>query len=67
MSSVLPVDISPQQIIAAVKSMDEDARQAFIEDLLAQTSPDYLESIRQARLDYREGRIYSHGDVFAGS
>jgi len=65
MSPLLRVDISPQQIIAAVKSMDEETQQEFLEDLLAQTSPEYLESIRQARNDYREGRIYSHEDVFA--
>jgi len=55
----------PQQIIAVVKAMDEETREEFLEDLLAQTSPEYPESIRQARDDYREGRVYSHEDVFA--
>nr|VFK10526.1 MAG: hypothetical protein BECKLPF1236A_GA0070988_1003915 [Candidatus Kentron sp. LPFa]VFK26856.1 MAG: hypothetical protein BECKLPF1236C_GA0070990_1003915 [Candidatus Kentron sp. LPFa] len=45
--------------------MDEEAQQLFLEDLLAQTSPGYLESIRRARDDYREGRVYSHEDVFS--
>nr|VFJ77813.1 MAG: hypothetical protein BECKFW1821C_GA0114237_11408 [Candidatus Kentron sp. FW] len=65
MHSALPVDIPPDRIIAAVKAMDREAQQEFIEDLLAATSPEYLESIREARNDYRESRIYSHEDVFA--
>nr|VFJ50450.1 MAG: hypothetical protein BECKDK2373C_GA0170839_10293 [Candidatus Kentron sp. DK]VFJ65154.1 MAG: hypothetical protein BECKDK2373B_GA0170837_11464 [Candidatus Kentron sp. DK] len=65
MPSVPHVHISPRQIIAAVKAMDEETQQEFLEDLLAQTSPGYLESIRQARSDYREGRVYSHEDAFA--
>nr|VFK38295.1 MAG: hypothetical protein BECKSD772F_GA0070984_102323 [Candidatus Kentron sp. SD]VFK44221.1 MAG: hypothetical protein BECKSD772E_GA0070983_10356 [Candidatus Kentron sp. SD]VFK78926.1 MAG: hypothetical protein BECKSD772D_GA0070982_102934 [Candidatus Kentron sp. SD] len=60
-----PMNISSAQIIAAVQAMDERTRQEFLEDLLAATSPDYLDSIRQARNDYREGRIYSHEDIFA--
>nr|VFJ57543.1 MAG: hypothetical protein BECKFW1821A_GA0114235_107214 [Candidatus Kentron sp. FW] len=65
MHSALPVDIPPDKIIAAVKAMDREAQQEFIEDLLAATSPEYLESIREARDDYREGRVHSHEDVFA--
>nr|VFK26956.1 MAG: hypothetical protein BECKMB1821G_GA0114241_102428 [Candidatus Kentron sp. MB]VFK31214.1 MAG: hypothetical protein BECKMB1821I_GA0114274_102127 [Candidatus Kentron sp. MB]VFK75394.1 MAG: hypothetical protein BECKMB1821H_GA0114242_102128 [Candidatus Kentron sp. MB] len=65
MHSALQVDVSPDRIIAAVKAMDGEARQEFIEDLLAATSPEYLESIRQARNDYREGHVYSHEDVFS--
>nr|VFJ62849.1 MAG: hypothetical protein BECKFW1821B_GA0114236_107714 [Candidatus Kentron sp. FW] len=65
MHSALPVDIPPDRIIAAVKAMDREAQQEFIEDLLAATSPEYLESIREARDDYREGRVHSHEDVFA--
>lgn len=52
------MSISQGQIIAAVKAMDEEIQQAFLENLLAATSPDYPESIRQVRNDYREGRIY---------
>jgi len=39
-------------------------RESFIEDLLAATSPDYLESIQEARRDYKDGRIYTHDEVF---
>lgn len=56
--------ISPEQIILAVKNMEKEQQEAFIEDLLAAVSPEYLESIREAREDYKEGRVYSHEDVF---
>ncbi len=44
--------------IGAIVNLD------FLEDLLALTSSQYLESIRQAREDYRKGRSYSHADLF---
>jgi len=56
--------ISPEQIILAIKNMEKELQEAFIEDLLAAVSPEYLESIREAREDYKEGRVYSHEDVF---
>jgi len=34
------------------------------EDLLAAMSPEYLASIREAREDYRRGRVLSHENVF---
>ena len=60
----LTLPIASQQIIIAVKQMKKSDRQAFLEDLLAATSPEYLASIREAREDYRRGRILSHEDVF---
>jgi prevent-host-death family protein len=36
----------------------------FFEDLLAATSPEYLESVKEARSDYKKGRTLSHEDVF---
>ncbi|PKN00041.1 MAG: hypothetical protein CVU78_03135 [Elusimicrobia bacterium HGW-Elusimicrobia-2] len=36
----------------------------FFEDLLAMASKDYLKSIKEARGDYKNGRVYTHGDVF---
>ncbi|OQX18808.1 MAG: hypothetical protein BWK80_37690 [Desulfobacteraceae bacterium IS3] len=56
--------ISPEQIIMAIKNMEKELQEAFIEDLLAAVSPEYLESIGEAREDYKEGRVYSHEDVF---
>ena len=56
--------ISTEQFITAVRNMRKERQESFIEDLLAAVSPEYLESIRQARKDYKEGRVYSHEEVF---
>lgn len=60
----LALPISSYQIIIAVKKMKKNDRLAFLEDLLAATSPDYLAGIREAREDYRRGRVFSHEEVF---
>ena len=60
----ITVSISPEQIIAAVKQMKKEQREAFIEDLLAAVSPAYIDSVREAREDYAAGRVYSHEEVF---
>jgi len=60
----LALPISSYQIIIAVKKMKKNDRLAFLEDLLAATSPEYLASIREAREDYRRGRVLSHEDAF---
>ena len=44
--------------LAALVNLD------FLEDLLALTRKDYLKSIRQARTDYKAGRVSSHQEVF---
>lgn len=36
----------------------------FFEDLLAAASPEYVESIREARADYKAGKVFEHEDVF---
>jgi len=45
----LKVPISTDEIIEAVKKMKKADREAFIEDLLAIASPEYLQSVKQAR------------------
>jgi len=64
MNTVMQINLTQEQIINAIKALDEIEQQDFIEDLLAAISPDYLASIREAREDYREGRVYSHEEVF---
>lgn len=64
MSTALKMEVTPDMIIRAVKRMKKGPRQRFVEELLAATSPDYLQSIREARRDYRAGRVKSHHDVF---
>ena len=41
-------------------------REAFWEDLLAATSPEYLKSICEARADEQAGRVKTHAEVFGG-
>jgi len=60
----ISLTISPTQIISAVKSLSKEQQESFIEDLLAAISPEYLESIREARADYEAGRVQSHTEVF---
>ena len=55
----LKVPISTDDIIGAVKKMKKKDREAFIEDLLALTSPDYLNSVKEARADYKAKRVKS--------
>jgi len=55
----LKVPISADEIIEAVKRMKKKDREAFIEDLLAITSPDYLQSIGEAREEYKAGKTKS--------
>ena len=60
----LKVPISTDEIIEAVKQMKKREREAFIEELLAITSPDYLQSVKEARADYKAGKTKSHKDIF---
>lgn len=64
MAGVVSMRVGAEEIIAAVRRMKRREREAFLEDLLAATSPEYLESIREARRQYKEGRVRSHAEVF---
>jgi hypothetical protein len=61
---VLEVGLSQEQIICAVRRMKTRERQEFIEDLLAATSPEYLNSIRDARADRKAGRVKTITEIF---
>jgi hypothetical protein len=58
------VPVSSDDIIEAVRRMRKHEREAFVEDLLAMTSPDYLQSIKEARAEYKAGRTKSHKQLF---
>jgi len=60
----LKVPISANEIVEAVKKMKKKERESFIEDLLASTSPEYLQSIREARAEYKAGKTKTHKEVF---
>ncbi|MBI2919415.1 MAG: hypothetical protein HYY01_15690 [Chloroflexi bacterium] len=62
----LRLGIPVEELVAALKEMDDEDREWFLENLLAATSPDYLKSIREAREDYQQGRTVTAEDVFQG-
>jgi len=64
MLTAIKVSLSRQEIIGAVKAMKKKDRDAFLEELIATTSPEYLESIKEARADYKVDRIKTHDEVF---
>lgn len=64
MATELKMEVSPEMIIRAVKDMKKSARHAFLKDLIAATSPEYLQSIRDARRDFKAGHVKSHTEVF---
>ena len=64
MVHAIKVQVKPQELIDAVKKMKKRERDAFLEDLLASTSPEYLKSIKEARSNYVEGRVKTHEEVF---
>ena len=64
MLNAVKVNLSRQEIIGAIKAMNKKDREAFLEELLAATSPEYLESIKEARADYKAGKVKTHDEVF---
>ena len=60
----IKVGLSVNDLISAVNQLSVEDREFFIENLLAATSPEYLQSIDEARMDYREGRTLSHSELF---
>jgi len=64
MLNAIKINLSRQEIIGAVKAMKRRERDAFLEDLLAATSPEYLEGIKEARSDHKAGRLKTHKEVF---
>jgi len=60
----IKMEIAPDILIQAVMNMKKKERESFLEDLLASTSPDYLESIKESREDYKAGRVKSHDEIF---
>ena len=58
------MEVTAKEIIKAVKRMKKVERQAFLEDLLASTSPEYVASIKEAREQYKSRRVKTHKEVF---
>ncbi|MCC7213101.1 MAG: hypothetical protein IT451_14820 [Candidatus Brocadia sp.] len=64
MLSTVKINLTPAELIRAIKMMKKRERDIFLEDLLAATSPEYLEGIKEARSDYKAKRIKTHDEVF---
>ena len=64
MPTAVKMEVSTETIIRVVKGMKKSARPAFMEDLIAATSPEYLKSIRAARRDFKTSRVKSHSETF---
>jgi len=64
MINSIKIEIKPQEIIEAVRKMKKKERDAFLEELIAVASPEYLESIKDARDDYKAGRTQTHEEIF---
>jgi hypothetical protein len=64
MIGAVKIQVRPEEIIEAVKGMEKRKREAFLEDLIAATSPEYLSSIREARANYKMKRVKTHEEVF---
>jgi hypothetical protein len=64
MPGSVKVNISPAEIIKAIRALGKRERDAILEDLLASTSPQYLESIKEARKNYKAKRVKTHKEVF---
>jgi len=66
MKAEIEVGLSVRDLVAALNKLSPEDREFFIENLLAATSPDYLNSIREAREDYRAGRVLTDGELGEG-
>lgn len=64
MPTVVKMEVSQETIIRAVKGMRKSVRRVFLEDLIAATSPEYLQSIREARRYFKSGKVKAHHEVF---
>ena len=60
-------DLTPAQfnslISAAVKSTVKEAVEDIVEDMIALYSKDYLKSIKEARKDYKTGKVKSIEEI----
>ena len=57
-------DLSVTELQTLISDTVKNAMEEFIEDMLALSSEEYLESIKEARKDYKNGRIKQFEEVF---
>lgn len=66
MKSLTPIKIGiPREtLINAIKQMEKKERESLIEDLVALMSHNYVYSVREARADYKAGKVKTHREIF---
>jgi hypothetical protein len=60
----IKVGFSVKDLATALRELSDEDREFFIENLLAATSTEYLESISEARRDYEDGVVTPYEEVF---
>jgi hypothetical protein len=60
----LEIGVKFDDLVDALRKLSDKDREEFIENLLAATSPAYVNSIREARDEYKKGKVHSHEAVF---
>jgi hypothetical protein len=58
------INMNLNDLINALKNLNDEDREFVIENLLASLSPNFLKSIEEARRDYKEGRVVSFEEAF---
>lgn len=60
----IKMGLSLSDLIEAIKALKPEDRELFIESMLAATNPEYLESIKRARQEYKDGKVFTFDEVF---
>ena len=58
------IDLSVEEFQTFVSDTVNTAMQDSIEDFIALSSDNYLKSIKEAREDYKKGKVKSYEEVF---
>ncbi len=57
-------DLTVEELRTLISTTIKDTLGELIEDLLALSSEEYLRSIEEARMDYKEGRLKRLEEIF---
>ena len=56
-------DLTTEQLKTLIADAIRESLEELIEDIIALSSPSYIQSIEQARNDYKEGRVKELDEV----
>ena len=56
-------DLTVEELKALISNIIKESLEDMVEDTLALSSKEYIDSIEEARLDYKEGRIKHLEDI----